>query len=288
MREAADSDPESPDPGGVIALPSGPVTVNLTLQSREPAPMASTVDLFGLSFHTGSAAAIIAAVAARRGNGPRMIVTANVDHIVQLSENGGFREAYGRAAARTLDGMPLVWLARMACRRPVQRITGHDLLACILAEPPAFAERIFFVSSRQDAADMLARRLRAMGLPDGAVTSAVPPFGFESDPDYGRALAGRIRAHGTTLLVMGVGAPKSEIWVDRLGSALGTPVVFCVGDAVAVAAGCLPRAPRVMQRLGLEWIFRFLQAPRRLFHRYFVRSWRFVGLAARDKLRPRP
>ncbi|MGT2481040.1 WecB/TagA/CpsF family glycosyltransferase [Methylobacterium oryzae CBMB20] len=56
------------------------------------------------------------------------------------------------------------------------------------------------------------------------------------------ALAERIRAHGTTLLVLGVGAPKSEIWVDRQGPALGNPVVLCVGDALNVAAGCLPRA----------------------------------------------
>ncbi len=244
----------------------------------------ATVELFGLRFHTGNAAATVAAVAARRDDGPRMIVTANVDHIVQLSENAGFRGAYARAAARTLDGMPLVWLARTAFRQPVHRVTGHDLLACVLADPNALARRIFFVSSRQDAADSLAARLRAEGLPPGAVASEVPPFGFDTDPDYSRALAERIRAHGTTLLVLGVGAPKSEIWVDRQGPALGNPVVLCVGDALNVAAGCLPRAPGLMQCLGLEWVFRFLQAPRRLFRRYFIKSWRFIGIAARDRL----
>jgi N-acetylglucosaminyldiphosphoundecaprenol N-acetyl-beta-D-mannosaminyltransferase len=244
----------------------------------------STVELFGLRFNTGSAAAIIDAVAARQHDGPRMIVTANIDHIVQLSENAGFRGAYARAAARTLDGMPLVWLARAMSRRPVQRVTGHDLLACVLADPHAYARRIFLVSSRQDAADVLAARLRSEGLPEGAVASVVPPFGFENDRDYSRALAERVRAHGTTLLVLGVGAPKSEIWVDRQGAALGTPIVLCVGDALNVAAGCLKRAPSLMQRLGLEWIFRFLQAPRRLFHRYFVKSWRFIGIAARARL----
>ncbi|MHB2209990.1 WecB/TagA/CpsF family glycosyltransferase [Methylobacterium sp. CM6257] len=245
---------------------------------------ASTVELFGLRFHIGTAASIIAAVAAQRSSGPRMVVTANVDHVVQLSENAAFRFAYCRAAARTLDGMPLVWLARMACRQPVHRTTGHDLLNCILADPPRFARRIFFVASRQDVADALAARLLAAGLPAGAVASAVPPFGFEADPHYGRALAQRIRAHGTTLLVMGVGAPKSEVWVDRQGAALGNPVVFCVGDALVVAAGRLARAPDLMQRLGLEWVFRFAQAPRRLFRRYFIKSWRFIGLAARDRL----
>lgn len=244
----------------------------------------ATVELFGLRFNTGSAESILAAVAARRDDGPRMIVTANVDHIVQLSTDAAFRGAYDRAAARTLDGMPLVWLARAASRRPVHRVTGHDLLACVLADPPPFARRIFLVSARQDAADALAARLRAEGLPEGAVANAVPPFGFEGDHDYSRDLAARIRAHGTTLLVMGVGAPKSEVWIDRHRSALGDPVVFCVGDALNVAAGYLTRAPGLMQRLGLEWIFRFLQAPRRLFRRYFIKSWRFLGIVARNRL----
>jgi N-acetylglucosaminyldiphosphoundecaprenol N-acetyl-beta-D-mannosaminyltransferase len=249
------------------------------------AQASATVEMFGMRFSTGDATAVVAAVAAGRSDGPRMIVTANVDHIVQLSENAAFRGAYARAAARTLDGMPLVWLAKRACRRPVHRVTGHDLLACVLADPPAFARRIFFVASRPDAVEALADRLAAEGLPADAVASVVPPFGFEADPGYSLALAERIRAHGTTLLVMAVGAPKSEIWVDRHRGPLGDVVVFCVGDALNVAAGCMPRAPWLMQRLGLEWIFRFLQAPRRLFRRYFLKSWRFVGLAARDRLR---
>ena len=242
-----------------------------------------TVGMFGLRFNTGEAAAVVAAVAALPSDGPRMIVTANVDHIVQLRESAEFRGAYGRAAARTLDGMPLVWLARRACPQPVHRVTGHDLLACILADPPPFARRIFFVASRQDAADRLTERLQAGGLPGGSVTSVVPPFGFESDPAYSRALVEKIRAHGTTLLVMAVGAPKSEIWIDRHRARLGDPIVFCVGDALNVAAGCMSRAPGMVQQLGLEWIFRFLQAPRRLFRRYFIKSWRFVGIVIQDR-----
>ncbi|MDP4021222.1 WecB/TagA/CpsF family glycosyltransferase [Methylobacterium sp. NEAU 140] len=252
--------------------------------ARGPAEVQpATIRLFGRDFCTGSAGEIIAAVAARPADRPRMIVTANVDHIVQLAENAPFRGAYDRAAARTLDGMPLVWMARARRGGTVTRVTGHDLLACVLAEPPAFAARIFLVCSGQEVAEAIGARLRAAGLPGEAIASAVPPFGFEEDPVYSFALAARIRSHGTGLLVMGVGAPKSEVWVDRQGAALGAPMVFCVGDALAVAAGCMPRAPRLMQRLGLEWAFRFLLAPRRLFRRYFVKSWRFLGLAARDR-----
>ncbi|TXN63127.1 WecB/TagA/CpsF family glycosyltransferase [Methylobacterium sp. WL18] len=233
-----------------VEAPSPADSEPVSRDRAAPEP-STTVMLFGYGFHVGTASAIVTAVAARRSDGPRTIVTANVDHVVQLAEDADFRGAYARAAARTLDGMPLVWLARVASGRPAERITGHDLLACILADPPPYARRVFFVAARQDVADMLTTRLQAAG---------------------------------TTLLVMGVGAPKSEVWVDRQGRALGNPVVFCVGDALSVAAGCLPRAPWLMQRLGLEWVFRFLCAPRRLFRRYFIESWRFIGIAVRDRV----
>ena len=243
-----------------------------------------TIRLFGRDFCVGRAADILAATAARPAHRPRVIVTANVDHIVQLDADAEFRGAYDRASARTLDGMPLVWLARVLHRLPVERVTGHDLLACVLAGPPPAMGRVFLVCARQSVADAVGARFRAAGLPPEAIASAVPPFGFEHDPAYGLALAARIRAHGAGLVVMGVGAPKSEVWVDRHAGTLGGPVVLCVGDALAVAAGCMPRAPRLMQRLGLEWAFRFALAPRRLFHRYFVKSWRFLEIAARQAL----
>lgn len=263
---------------------SGEEAGAVTAGAASVAALAASVELFGFTFGAGPASAIVASVADRPADRPRMIVTANIDHIVQLTRDAAFRRAYDRAAARTLDGMPLVWLARARSRRRVERVTGHDLLACVLADPPPFAARVFLVSARQAVADAVAERLKAAGLPGAAIASAVPPFGFEHDPAYGTALATRIRAHGTTLLVMGVGAPKSEIWVDGQGARLGSPVVFCVGDALAVAAGCMPRAPLLMQRLGLEWIFRFLLAPRRLFRRYFVASWRFLGIVRRGRV----
>lgn len=238
--------------------------------------------LFGTVFSTGTAADILSAVSAMRSAGPRLIVTANVDHAVVLSENAPFRKAYEGAAARTLDGLPLVWLARFLGARRAARITGHDLLAAAIAAPPAPDTRIFLVASDERAAARVKALFVRGGLPDEAVATTVPPFGFEMDPTFSGDLAGRIRAHGTSLLVMGVGAPKSEIWVDRMGEALGSPVVLPVGEALNVAAGLVPRAPLLMQRIGLEWFFRFLHAPRRLFRRYFIRSWRFLGIASRE------
>ena len=239
------------------------------------------VRMFGCTFAPGSAEAIIVAADAVSAEGPRLVVTANIDHIVLLSENTAFREAYAGAVARTLDGMPLVWLARLR-GHPALRVTGHELLAQALFGRPRAGQRVFVVCSMDCVADAIRARLIRAGFDEGAVATCVPPFGFDGDAAYGRALAARIREHGTTLLVMGVGAPRSEIWVTRQGRALGNPLVLAVGDAVSVAAGLVPRAPAILQRAGLEWAFRFALAPRRLFRRYFIRSWRFLALLRQE------
>jgi N-acetylglucosaminyldiphosphoundecaprenol N-acetyl-beta-D-mannosaminyltransferase len=238
-----------------------------------------TVRLFDIGFTPGSAADILAHAAAQPATRPRLIVTANLDHIVTLAENAAFREAYDGAVARTLDGMPLVWLARVRGARSAKRVTGHDLVASAFASPWPAGQRIYLICATQAVGDHLSERLVTAGTPRDCIAVTVPPYGFEVDEAYGRHLSDAIRSHGTTLLVLGVGAPRSEIWVTRQGAALGAPVVLAVGEALNVAAGLVPRAPPFMQRAGLEWLFRFLHAPRRLFGRYFVRSWRLLGIA---------
>lgn len=242
-----------------------------------------TVDVFGIRFTSGCAEAVLAAAAAHPASQPRLIVTTNMDHVVTLSESAAFRAAYDGAVARTLDGMPVVWLARLRGAPDAMRVTGHDLLAAALREPATAATRIFLICATTEVGAVMTGRLYASGLAPGTVAVAVPPWGFERDEFYGRQLAARVREHGTTLLILGIGAPKSEIWVDRQGAALGGPVVLPVGEALNVAAGLVPRAPVAMQRLGLEWLFRFVHAPRRLFRRYFVRSWRFLWIVWRTR-----
>ncbi|GEP08985.1 WecB/TagA/CpsF family glycosyltransferase [Methylobacterium gnaphalii] len=242
-----------------------------------------SVRLFGTTFTTASAGDVIDAAAALPRTCPRLIVTANVDHIVILAENAAFRKAYDGAAMRTLDGMPLVWLARISGARNVRRITGHDLIAAALTAPQPSGRRVFVIGSSDLVGARAAAAFVAAGLPADAVASTTPPFGFEEDEPYSLRLAAEISAHGTTLLILGVGAPKSEIWVDRYGPELGDPVTLAVGEALNVATGLVPRAPALMQRLCLEWFFRFLHAPRRLFPRYFLRSWRFLKIAAASR-----
>lgn len=270
-------------PSGAPALrPAPPDSARLQGDAgTAPAGSAWSVRLFGQVFAPGPAAGILAAAAAAPATGPRLVATANIDHVIALSENPAFRAAYDGAAVRTLDGTPLVWLARLR-GHAAARITGHDLLATALFGQPPGSQRVFIVCATDAVAGAIRDRAVLSGFDPEAIATCVPPFGFDRDAAYGAALAGRIRAHGTSLLVMGIGSPRSEVWVHRQGTALGTPVALSVGDAINVAAGLAPRAPKVLQRLGLEWAFRFVRSPRRLFRRYFVRSWRFLGLLRRE------
>ena len=235
------------------------------------------VRLFGIPFTTCGAADVLAMAQAMHVPGPRLVVTANIDHILSLSRDRDFRRAYAFASFRTLDGMPLVWLARTRGRFETlpHRVTGHDLLEAVVAAGPHVFPTLFLVAPSDAVSAGLIARLTACGWPAGAIRAETPPFGFEHDAAYGTTLAEQIRAHASSVLLMGVGAPKSEIWVQRAGPSLGSPIVLCIGDALAVGAGKVPRAPAAMQRLGLEWVWRFGLAPRRLFYRYFVRSWLF-------------
>jgi N-acetylglucosaminyldiphosphoundecaprenol N-acetyl-beta-D-mannosaminyltransferase len=250
--------------------------------------MHQTVTLFGMAFRTGPAAQALALAETAPPLAPRLIVTINIDHAVNLAENPDFRAAYASACVRTLDGAPLVWLARLRGARSVHRVTGHDLLEALITQGPQHAPRIFALAASADVAAAITHRLHASGWPPDSVQTDIPPYGFESDTAYSAQLATRIRQHATTCLLMGVGAPKSEIWVTRMGAALGSPITLCVGDALTVAAGMGARAPAVLQAAGLEWAWRFAAAPSRLFRRYFIRSLRFPLLALRNPNLSRP
>ena len=146
-----------------------------------------SIRLFDIAFTPGRAADLLRLAAAHPPTRPRLIVTANLDHVVTLADNAAFREAYDAAVARTLDGMPLVWLARLRGAREVVRVTGHDLIAAAMAAPWPAGQRIFLVCAIPAVGDYFVERLVAAGLERDAVAVTVPPFGFEEDEGLRRA-----------------------------------------------------------------------------------------------------
>jgi N-acetylglucosaminyldiphosphoundecaprenol N-acetyl-beta-D-mannosaminyltransferase len=218
------------------------------------------------------------------GAGACVIVTANLDHVVQLRRNEEFRASYDRATVVTADGMPVYLFAKLRGAELSHRVAGADIVRELLPILSPQRHRCFFIASGTETAARLEDDLRARGFPSDALAFDVPPFGFDRDVRYSHELATRIRDHGTTHLFLGVGAPKSEIWTHRHGDRLGDCYVLNVGAGLDFFAGVKRRAPAWMRRTGLEWLWRFGQDPQRLFRRYFVDSWGFVGALKDDLL----
>jgi len=241
--------------------------------------------LFGFPISPASREELARAIirdAPRLGGGVRLVVTMNLDHVVRLQKDPAFRAAYRRAWVITADGAPIQFYGRLRGAR-TRRCAGSDLLIDLAQAFSPDRHRLFFVVSTPATGERLKARFEAAGFTDG-FAFASPPFGFEKDAAQSAALCEAIRRHRTTHLIMGLGAPKSEVWIDRHRAALGDIYACAFGSAPDFLVGTARRAPEGLRRIGLEWAWRVAQDPRRLWRRYFIDAWAFLPAVARDLL----
>lgn len=220
------------------------------------------------------------------GNEAHMLFTVNLDHVIHLRKNRAFRAAHERAKIITADGMPVYLYARLRGFH-LERITGADLLPALMERFSPARHRLFFITSDKETAERIEAMLKMRGFDGSSLATVVPPFGFEKDPDYSSRLARCIKNHCTTHLVMGVGAPKSEIWLDVYRKQIGSCHAFPFGSAPNFLVGTATRAPRWMRTIGCEWLWRVGCEPRRLFRRYFIDSWEFLAAISDDLMTDR-
>lgn len=227
-------------------------------------------DIFGLRISPRTAAEIAAMVVENTPPGGEvgLIVTPNIQHVALLHDNAAFRGAYDRAAAIVCDGFPVYYYARLRGVDSPGRVTGCDIAMDIMGRRSFAAHhRFFFVVDTEETAEALHLWAAERGMED-RVATAVPEFGFEKDPAYTAALAETIRAQGATILFMGLGAPKSEIFIDSHRHLLPPCWAMCVGQAVKMALGLTPTPPNLLKILNLEWLWRLGLEPRRMSARY--------------------
>lgn len=208
-----------------------------------------------------------------KGEGVRLVVTSNIDHISNLVRNARFRAAYAGAWVATADGMPVYLYTRMRGAGVPELVTGADLSNTLLNKIVPGGCRPFFVVGNKETAARLTAVLTERGFAADAIGFACPAFGFEKDSAASAELAEAIRRHGTTLLFFSLGAPKSEIWIHEHRHLLGDTYALSIGASLDFYVGLRRRAPMWMRRAGLEWAWRVLSEPQRLFWRYFVESW---------------
>ena len=240
---------------------------------------------FGLHLSPDSALQIASAAVQRPpADGVSLVVTPNIDHIATIRRSPALARAYQRAARIVCDGWPVQLYARW-CGLDVARVTGCEITSELMRMAPYPAsQRLFFVV---DGA-ATERAVKAWAEDHGVTCdTTIPPFGFERDAGYCQRLAEAIRNHGTTILVMAVGAPRSEVFVDTHRPLLPPCWAFCVGQAVKIELGLVQRASTRWQSIGMEWLWRLIQEPSRLAKRYATASVGFTAAVIEDQIRMR-
>ncbi len=189
---------------------------------------------------------------------PGYVVTLNGALLVQAARDQALRDLVNGAALVTADGIGVVVAARILGVSLPERVAGIDLAMALCGRAASAGHRLFLLGGAPDVAQAAADVLRARH-PTLQIVGAHD--GFFSSEEAG--VCAQIRAARPDVLLVGLGAPRQEWWMRQWSAALGVPVSIGVGGTFDVLAGRIPRAPRWMQRLGLEWLYRVSREPRR-------------------------
>ncbi len=207
----------------------------------------------------------------------------NVAKLVQVQEDLPLRNAVAHCDLVIADGLPLVWAGRLLGQPLPERVAGIDLFLSLIREADRNNWSIYLLGATED---VLGKVLERIGreYPGARIAGARNGY-FSADEEP--AIAETIRASGADLLFIGISTPKKEFFLDRWARTLGVPVCHGVGGSFDVFAGLVERAPELWQRLGLEWLYRVRQEPRRLWKRYLTTNTQFVVLMTRELMRRR-
>jgi exopolysaccharide biosynthesis WecB/TagA/CpsF family protein len=208
-------------------------------------------------------ARVFADVAARR---PFTLFTLNLDHLVKRRRDASFRAAYARARHVTADGHPVARLARRQDAR-VQQVTGSDLFLPLLSRAAAERMPVALFGASPDSLALAVERLASLCPGLVLAHAEAPPFGFDPLGAEAGAAAARIAQSGARLVVVALGAPKQELFSDRLAREHGLGAL-AIGASIDFVSGAQVRAPAFLTRNGLEWLWRLAHDPRRLAARY--------------------
>jgi N-acetylglucosaminyldiphosphoundecaprenol N-acetyl-beta-D-mannosaminyltransferase len=217
-----------------------------------------------------------------RAGESRSVYATSVHGTMEAHDAREFRDILNRADLITPDGMPLVWMLRLKGIKSQQRIYGPTLMLKVLEMAAREKIPVGFYGGKPATLEALVRRMKA-AYPNLPVSYAYsPPFRPLSGEETEEIRQSMVSS-GTRILFVGLGCPRQEKWIDAQRGYIPA-VMIGVGAAFDFHAGVKSQAPAWMQTIGLEWLFRLLTEPRRLWKRYLQHVPRFVILAIADLL----
>lgn len=207
-------------------------------------------------------------------------VSVNAAKLVSMSEDSELRAMVLDSDLITADGQSVVWAARLLGTPLPERVAGIDLMGRMLAAADREGYRVYVLGARREVLDVALERLQGQ---HPSLTIAGSRDGYYDDSEVGEVCAD-IRAARPDVLFIAMSSPRKEHFLADHGESLGVPFAMGVGGSIDVIAGLTRRAPRILQRLGLEWAYRLAQEPRRLASRYFRTNARFAWMVLRALL----
>lgn len=211
------------------------------------------------------------------------IVAINVDVVMKIENDSYLKEITDKADVVLVDGKPLEWIAKWHNRPIKSKISGSDLVPILCGRAAEKDYSIFIIGGKEGIAEKAKQNLET-DLPGIRIVGTyAPPFGFEKDEKELNRINEMISSAHPDILIACFGCPKQEKWIYENYQKYDAKVSVCAGATVDFLAGNVNRAPKWMSDHGLEWFYRFLQEPKRMFKRYFVDDVKILKLIRKYK-----
>nr|WP_295131018.1 WecB/TagA/CpsF family glycosyltransferase [uncultured Roseateles sp.] len=209
---------------------------------------------------------------------PHQHVVVNVDKLVKAQKDPELRQIINDCALINADGMPVVWASRLLGKPLKERVAGVDLFESLMKRSAEKGWRVFLLGAKEEIVSKV-RDIYAQKYPN--LVFAGYRNGYWKPEEEG-AIVQQIADARADLLFVAISSPKKEQFLGAYQATMKIPFAMGVGGTFDVAAGKVKRAPVWMQKTGLEWFYRFLQEPRRMFRRYFIEDMAFFGLLIKE------
>lgn len=220
---------------------------------------------------------------------PHQHVVVNVDKLVKARHDPELRRIINECALINADGMPVVWASHLLGKPLRARVAGVDLFEALMKRSSQTGWRVYLLGAREEIVSRV-RELYVTKYP--GLIIAGHRNGYWNTPEEEESIADDIRLSKADILFVAISSPKKERFLGQWQTSMKVPFAMGVGGTFDVAVGLVKRAPIWMQNSGLEWFYRFLQEPRRMFRRYFIEDMAFVKMFLQELLRgtrtPRP
>lgn len=209
---------------------------------------------------------------------PHQHVVVNVDKLVKASKDEHLRQIINECALVNVDGMPVVWASRLLGKPLKERVAGVDLFEALIVRAAEKGWRVFFLGAKEDVV-LNVKNMYERNHPTLKIAGYRNGYWAATEEDQ---VVAQIAAAKTDLLFVAISSPKKEQFLGKYQAKMRVPFAMGVGGTFDVVTGKVKRAPLWMQSAGLEWFFRFLQEPRRMFRRYFIEDTAFIGLLFKE------